>query len=145
MEQHVTHSLVQTLRTIPDFSPLDEHSLLEIVGESMNLFWKAGGTIFETGRAGEAFYVVLEGSVSIRDAEGNEVGTFDSGDSFGEISLLLNTTHRRQAVAVTDCEILVLPKEAFSRLLASSPGLAEHFDRVLKERVPETAEGERGG
>ncbi|MGH2706387.1 MAG: cyclic nucleotide-binding domain-containing protein [Actinomycetota bacterium] len=145
MEQRVTHSLVQMLRTIPDFSPLDEHSLLEIVGESMNLFWKAGGTIFEKGRAGEAFYVVVAGSVSIRDAEGHEVGRFESGDSFGEISLLLNTTHRREAVALTDCEILVLPREAFSSLLASNPSLAEHFQRVLKERVPESVSEPSGG
>jgi len=45
----VPHSLVQTLRGVPDFSPLDERSLLAIVGESMNLFWRAGSLIFEPG------------------------------------------------------------------------------------------------
>ncbi len=46
MERSVPHSLVQALRRIPDFAPLDERTLLTIVGESMNLFWKAGSPIF---------------------------------------------------------------------------------------------------
>ena len=105
------HSLVQTLRGVPDFSPLDERSLLAIVGESMNLFWRAGSLIFEPGMPGDALYIILSGEVVIRAESGEEVARLRAGDSFGEISLLLNTTHRRLANAVCDCELLVLPKE----------------------------------
>ena len=47
--QRVSHSLVQTLCAIPDFSTLDDNTLLVIVGESMNLFWREGSRIFEQG------------------------------------------------------------------------------------------------
>lgn len=137
MESHVPHSLVRALRRIPDFAGLDERTLLAIVGESMNLFWRAGSTIFERGSAGDAFYVVLSGDISIRDEEGREVIHPREGDFFGEVSLLLNTTHRRDATAVTDCEILVLPKDAFTSVLESNPWLAEHFETVLHARHPE--------
>lgn len=143
--QRVSHSLVQTLCAIPDFSTLDDDTLLVIVGESMNLFWRAGGTIFAAGSRGEAFYVILSGAVSIKDVEGHEVGDFESGDSFGEISLLLNTTHRRNAVALTDCEILVLPKDAFTSLLDHNPKLAEHFAEVLRVRDPAAVAEAAGG
>jgi CRP-like cAMP-binding protein len=59
------HSLVQMLRGVPDFSPLDERSLLAIVGESLNLFWRAGSLIFEPGQPGDALYIILSGEVVI--------------------------------------------------------------------------------
>ena len=94
------HSLVQMLRGVPDFSPLDERSLLAIVGESLNLFWRAGSLIFEPGQPGDALYIILSGEVVICAETGEEVARLRAGDSFGEISLLLNTVHRRRANAV---------------------------------------------
>lgn len=140
MNSSVPHSLVQNLRRIPDFAALDDRTLLTIVGESMNLAWRAGSTIFKAGDKGDALYVMLEGECSIHDGSSpmdGEVAHPLPGDSFGELSLLLNATHSRTATAVTDCEILVLPKEAFTDLLESNPSLADHFDNVLKSR-PET-------
>ena len=131
----MAHSLVQTLRGVPEFSPLDERSLLAIVGESMNLFWREGGTIFEPGTPSAALYIVLSGEVAIRAESGAEVARLGPGDSFGEISLLLNTTHTRWASARSDCELLVLPKEAFMGMLETNQRLAEHFDSVLHTRL----------
>src|SRR5205085_4687770 len=104
------HSLVQMLRGVPDFWPLDERSLLAIVGESLNLFWRAGSLIFEPGLPGDALYIILSGEVVIYAENGEAVAHLGAGDSFGAISLLLDTAHRRHAIAVGDCELLVLPK-----------------------------------
>lgn len=148
MERHVSHSLVQTLRAIPDFSELGERELLKIVGQSMNLVWKAGSAIFEPGSPGDALYVVLSGEVGIYDISGgerNEVAHPKAGDFFGELSLLLNATHSRLAMAVSDAEILVLPKESFNAVLEASPTLAAHFAHVLEtRRPPEPAKGRTG-
>lgn len=139
MEQQVPHSLVVSLRGIPDFSALDDQTLLQIVGESMNLFWKAGSTIFAPGSPGDALYLILSGEVAIYDGEGADarmVAHPKAGDFFGEMSLLLNATHSKTAAAFTDCEILVLPKDAFESVLASNPALAAHFEEVLRTRHP---------
>ncbi|HVE75432.1 MAG TPA: cyclic nucleotide-binding domain-containing protein [Actinomycetota bacterium] len=135
---HATHSLVQTIRNQPDFSALDDESLLSLVGESMNLFWKSGSTVFTAGSSADALYVVLSGECSIRDGDdGEEVAHPGPGDSFGEMSILLNTKHTRSAFADTDCELLVLPKEAFTELLGQNPLLNAHFREVLKKRDPD--------
>lgn len=130
----MAHSLVQSLRGVPEFSSLDERSLMAIVGESMNLFWKGGSAIFEPGAPGDALYIVLTGEVVILEG-GNEVARLAPGDSFGEMSLLLNTTHTRHASAVCDSELLVLPKAAFLAMLATNQRLAEHFDSVVHTRL----------
>lgn len=135
MEQKVQHSLVQSLRRIPDFATLDYSTLLQIVGESMNLFWKAGSVIFEPGAPGDALYVVLLGEVSITD-DSQEIAHMSAGDSFGEMSLLMNATHTKTSFAVTDSEILVLPKESFETILQTNPALSEHFHRVAAAKRP---------
>lgn len=123
----VSHSLVQTLRAIPGFSDLDEEILLQIVGESMNLFWQEDSKVFEAGQPGRALFVVLSGEISIRDGEGNETMRSKAGSYFGEIALLRNTVRTETAVAVTDTELLVVPKENFEWLLKENPELAAHF------------------
>lgn len=133
----MAHSLVQYLRSVSDFSTLDERTLLTIVGESMNLFWKAGSHVFKRGSPGEALYIILSGDITILDERGREVVRLGPGDSFGELSLLLNTSHRRDATAITDAELVVFPKEAFMAILERNPPLAQHFDEVLRTRYPE--------
>lgn len=139
MTQRVTHSLVKALRAVPDFESLDDHTLLRIVGTSANLFWPAGSVIFEKGSSSEALYVVLSGEVLIHDIVGGakrDVSHVRTGESFGELSLLLHTTHTKSAEAVDDTELMVIPEESFEELLAGNAELSAHFRRKVEERVP---------
>jgi CRP-like cAMP-binding protein len=139
MTAEVTHSLVKALRAVPDFASLDDHALLQIVGASANLFWPAGTVVFEKGSASEGLYVVLTGEVRIFDSlagKETEVSRVGPGESFGELSLLLHTTHTKKAEAAEDSELLVIPEESFKELLASNPDLAGEFRRRVEERVP---------
>jgi CRP/FNR family cyclic AMP-dependent transcriptional regulator len=123
----LNHSLVRALRRVPDFAAFDDVLLLKIVGASTNLFWPAQALIFEEGEPSEALYIVLSGRVRIldggRDAE--VIGEIHPGDYFGELSLLRNSRHTKTAIAVEDCEIMVLPKLYFEALLAADSDLAE--------------------
>jgi CRP-like cAMP-binding protein len=137
--ERVTHSLVKALRAVPDFASLDDRTLLKIVGASVNLFWPAGRYIFEKASPAEALYVVLSGRVrifDIVDGKEQEVSRVGTGDSFGELSLLLRTTHTKNAMAVEDSELMVVPRDEFEALLSSNPEVAEHFQRKLEERTP---------
>ena len=139
MSERVTHSLAKTLRAVPDFASLDDRTLLKILGASVNLFWPQGKPIFETGSAAEALYIVLSGEVRIFDVvegEEKEISRVGPGDSFGELSLLLRTTHTKHAVAVEDCELMVVPRDEFEGLLSSNPEVAGQFRRKLEERIP---------
>lgn len=132
------HSLVSALAAVPDFAALDDRTLLRIVGASANLVWSANSVIFEKGSVAEALYVILSGRVQILevvDGEETEIATLEPGDYFGELSLLLHTTHSKKARAVEDSELMVLPKESFQELLASNPELAGHLRRKLETRL----------
>jgi len=135
----VSHSLVKALRAVPDFAGLDDHTLLRIVGASVNLFWRAGSTIFEAGSESEALYIVLSGKVrvfEVVDGQEVEVSRVGPGNSFGELSLLLRRTHQRAAQGMEDTELLVVPASSFEELLGSNPDLDALFRRRLQERLP---------
>ncbi len=136
MEPAVTHSLVNALRAVPGFDALDDRTLLGVVGDSANLFWSEGSVVFEQGSPGDGLYVVLSGAVRILGANGDEVNVLGSGDFFGEFSLVLDTDHMNDVVAAEDTELLVVPKESFERLIASSSDLGEHVRQKLEERLP---------
>lgn len=139
MVEAISHSLVKALRSVPDFATLEDKTLLKIVGASANLFWKAGASIFEEGSASEALFVVLSGEVAVSevsDGGEKEISRVRPGSSFGELSLMLHTTHTKNARATEPTELMVVPAESFEDLLSSSPELAARFRSRLEERLP---------
>jgi CRP-like cAMP-binding protein len=146
MAGEVTHSLVKALRSVPDFTGLDERALLQIVGASANLAFSSGSVVFERGTPGDTLCVVFSGEVRIFAREQDrevEVSRVGPGESFGELSLMLGRTHSKTAQAVEDTELLVIPRESFQELLATNDELAAMFRRRLEER--QTLEGQVTG
>ncbi len=145
MSEPASHTLVKTLRAVPNFAPLEEAVLLEVLGASANLYWTAGKTVFEAGDSADALYVVLSGRVRIVEVasgERREVADLGPGDYFGENALLEEVTHTKSAVTCEETELLVLPKDSFVALLESNPELATRLERTLEVR---DGEGESEG
>ena len=134
MEDRVSHSLVAALRAVPSLSTLEDRSLLAIVGDSANLFWRAGSTVFAKGSPADGLYVVVSGSVRVVGDGGAELGVLGPGDFFGELSLLEGAPHGRDVVAIEDTELMVIAKECFDDLLAGNPDLARSIRETAAER-----------
>jgi CRP-like cAMP-binding protein len=57
------------------------------------------------------------------------------GEFFGEMSLLAGEPRSAIVQAMRHCELLVVGKSAFGRLLAESPALAEQVARIVAHRT----------
>jgi CRP-like cAMP-binding protein len=136
VEPEVTHSLVKALRAVPGFSAIDGHTLLGVVGDSANLHWQAGSTVFQKGDPGDGLYIVLSGAVRILGDGGEDVNILGPGDFFGEFSLVLDTERMNTVVAAEDTELMVVPKETFDLLIGSSEELGRQVRQKLEERLP---------
>ena len=123
MKTAADHSLVLALRDVSSLGALDDEALLELVGASVNLYWRAGSTIFSKGDVGDALYVVLSGAVSLQDG-GKEIERVDPGDYLGERALVRDQPRTLDAITLEDSELLVVPKQAVTRLLEQRPELA---------------------
>jgi CRP-like cAMP-binding protein len=98
----------------------------------VNLHWRAESKLFSKGDEGDALYVVLSGAVSVQDG-GEEVRRIEPGDYLGERALVLDEPRTLDAVAAEDSELMVVPKEAVTRLLDERPELAA----AVRERLAE--------
>lgn len=138
MGQPVSHSLVKALRAVPDFTGLDDRTLLTIVGASSNLFWPAGSTVFEKGAPTEGLYIVLSGRVRIYEVAGDheeDVVTVGPGGFFGEHSLLLDAVHSKYAQAVEASEVMVVPRESFQSVMSDNPEIVAHLMERMEGRL----------
>ena len=143
MSDRVTHSLVRALRSVPEFDALDEKGLVEVVGCSANMIWREGSAVFSAGEPAEALFVVLSGEIRISEHRGSEeveVARIRAGDYFGELALLREGPRSRNARAIEDAELLVVPKDSFQSLLADEPELASAFRKKAEERLPSSSD-----
>lgn len=130
---------VDLLRSLPPEEMEDVLSCVQPVRAA------AGETIFRRGEAGDALYLIEEGTVMVLDsaeaetADG-EIGTtalayLSAGQSFGEIALLTGGPRTATVVAITDAALLRIAKEHFDELLDCFPRLREAVEALNAERI----------
>jgi glucose-6-phosphate 1-dehydrogenase len=93
----------------------------------------AGDTILEKGEAGAEMYLVARGEVEVVDD--NEVlDTFGEGGFFGEKSLLLSEPRSASVRARTQCDLYVLEKPDFMKVLRDHPVFARSILDAYRRR-----------
>lgn len=83
--------------------------------------------------AGE-MYLICRGEVEVLDVNGKVLKTLKDGDFFGEIGLLMPTPRTATVKAKTLCDLFVLDKSDFSRILQDYPQFAGEVMKTAKER-----------
>jgi CRP/FNR family cyclic AMP-dependent transcriptional regulator len=94
----------------------------------------AGSTIFREGDAGDAMYVVLEGTVEI-SANGQHMETLGTGEVIGEMALIDQGPRVATAVAQTACRLARIPEKRFLFMVRETPHFALQIMRVMAERL----------
>jgi len=94
----------------------------------------AGDTIIKKGDMGREMYMLARGEVEVLDDSGQVVKTLKDGDIFGEIAILLSTPRTANVRAKTSCDLFVLDKADFNRILHDHQQFAESVARIAKER-----------
>src|SRR5947209_794439 len=86
---------------------------------------KRGATIFAKGDSGSRMFAVLSGTVKIsaQSAGGKETlfNLITEGVIFGEVALLDGGPRTADATAVTDCELMVIERRDFEKLIYERP------------------------
>lgn len=106
--------------------------------------FRKGATIFHKGDAGGGLMAVLDGQVkiSVPSAEGKEavLNIIRAGQVFGEIALLDGQPRTADAIAMVDCDLMVLDRREFVPLLRANPDLALRIMELLCARLRRTSE-----
>jgi NTE family protein len=128
------------------FGPLDPAIVRLIEAELDTVALPAGAVLLRQGERTSDVYLVLSGRLraSVRDAGGVErpVGDIGRGETIGELALITGEPRMATITALRDCVLARLGREAFGRILASSPEVALAMMRLVIDRFRQ-AEGER--
>ena len=105
---------------------------------------RRGSTIFAKGDPGTGLMAVLWGSVKITvpTPDGREavLNIINPGEIFGEMALLDGRPRSADAVAMDDCELMVIDRRDFIPFLREQPDIALKFIEILCARIRHTSE-----
>jgi CRP-like cAMP-binding protein len=126
------------------FSALSESDIDGLLAYARVARYRAGGEIFAKGSPGLSLMAVLDGTVQISSGSegGREVilNLIHRGEVFGEIALLDGRERSADAIAMTDCELLVLNRRDFIPFLQRRPEVCIKVIELLCQRLRHTSE-----
>lgn len=121
------------------FRGVDRPALARL-GESAHVaLYSPGEAIIRQGDTGSELYALERGQVEL--VVGNEQGApvrvevLDAGAVFGEAAFLTGGRRTATIVALSECEVLCVPRGAFHDLLEKNQALSERLTKVLADRM----------
>jgi glucose-6-phosphate 1-dehydrogenase len=122
------------LKTVPLFKDGDALFLSAVIMALRSTQAASGDLVIKKGDIGRELYLVARGEVEVLDELGNVLKVLRDGDIFGEIGVLMSTRRTANVRAKTSCDLFVLDKSDFSRILRDNPRFAEAVQKVAKDR-----------
>ena len=131
--------ILKFLGSLSLFSKMSESSLVALAGECRFQPIDKGKIIFLQSDPSDAVYVVSSGNISIvlQNADGREmvINQMRNGDVFGELGILTKKSRSTSAVAQSTGELLVIPKQAFLKVLDEEPQLSRMLLEITASRL----------
>lgn len=119
-----------------------------MTSSSFRHVFPANGSVFREGDAGDCAYIVERGRVEIRgDVDGKSVvlATRGAGEMFGEMALIDRKPRTASAVAIEECELLVVSHEQLTAYLDQADPIMKMLLGVILERFRSTLKALREG
>jgi HEAT repeat protein len=127
------------LRRVPLFERLDPEDLQRVAAVAEERDFGAGTTIVTEGEVGDELFVILEGVVRVerQEADGStrQIRTYQQGDHFGELAVLLERPRVASVVADGEVRTLVIGGEGLTSILRERPEAAMAMLQTLAERI----------
>lgn len=134
-------SVVSEIEHLRDLAPAEQAALAERIEM---LTYQAGQMIFNFGDPGHALYIVRSGEVEIfvKNDQGEKIvlEVAQSGDVFGEVSLLDDGPRTAWVSAVTNAEVLRLDREHFEDYVRLYTPAALNLLSVIARRLRKSDE-----
>jgi CRP/FNR family transcriptional regulator, cyclic AMP receptor protein len=126
------------------FGSLSVSDINELMPYARVVHYPSGKEIFAKGAPGSSLMAVIEGIVRISSPSlaGREItlNLIHPGEVFGEIALLDGLERTADAIAMTDCELLVLSRREFMPFLERRPDICIKIIEILCHRLRNTSE-----
>ena len=131
------------LRRVPLLARLGDDQLARLAESFAVEHARAGTMLVHEGDVADKFYVIARGRVDVTRDGGTGTRTLvvvlEDGDYFGEAGLLHHAPRNATVTTLTDCICLVLDRQHFQDVIASTPSLRDDLIRGAYARPAVTA------
>jgi len=135
-------SALSLLRNASIFAELPDEALGELSSLLRTTRLGARKTLFMEGDVSNGCYAIAAGALRVSrfSSDGHEtvLAILGTGEVVGELSLFGDASRSATVTALSDCELLHLPKGAFIQFADKNPQLYRHFLAVLSARLRAT-------
>lgn len=125
------------LRSVDLFRHLDKTELKKLIKSSSLVGIPEGGIIVNEGEAGDYFYIIIRGTARVSHDLGEStinLALMQSGDYFGEWSILTGAPRAASVSAITRVDMLRIDREAMLEFIQKQPEVGERIDLVAHNR-----------
>jgi small-conductance mechanosensitive channel/CRP-like cAMP-binding protein len=140
----ISFNIEGLLESVPVLSTLSPDIRAQIAERSKIAEYGAGEFIVRQGAQGDSLYIIRTGSCGVyiakNDIQENKIATINSGEFFGEMSLLTGEPITATVRAMVDTTVIVIDKANFSIILNDNPAISVELGEILAKRQKELAE-----
>ncbi|MCT0200085.1 mechanosensitive ion channel family protein [Synechococcus sp. CS-1325] len=126
------------LRVNPIFAGLTDQEIASLAANTRCLRFAPGETVMQEGEAGGAMYQVVTGQVEVLkrkpNAEDLQLACLDSGEIFGEMSMLSGSERSATIRALQESILLEVSREQLVPLLKRNPALMDGLAHLVSKR-----------
>jgi CRP/FNR family transcriptional regulator, cyclic AMP receptor protein len=126
-------AIPEVISGTPLFAGCSKQELREVAAVCREETLPDGHVLIREGERGGAFYVLLDGTVEVRQS-GQKIGVLGPGEWVGEVALISQVPRTATIVTTSPLDVLVLTDDAFQKLLNDVPSIAEKVHASLRER-----------
>ncbi len=129
----VPREQLRLLQGVPMFEPLSLAVMERLASGLQEVAYPQGAEIIRQGDPGDAFYVLLDGTVEVT-RDGAHLADLQTGQSFGEVALISGQPRNATVSAAQDCRAFRLECAPFLSAITGNPYSQSAADRVAAER-----------
>jgi acetate kinase len=131
--------LFKLLESLPLFQSFSPEKIEELVAKSHIKNFAPREMIIQFGQPGRFLGIMLEGEaeavITGKAGERIRLGLLNKGNILGEASLLTGEPTNADVIALTKCQILLIPQAIFSTFLAVNPEAVRIMAKTITDRL----------
>ena len=126
--------LIERLASQPLFNKTSKRNLKTVAQLGQQTTWAKGKSGVVEGSTAAAFYVILDGAVTVTK-DGKQLARLQDDDFFGEVALLTGGERTATVTALIETHLFALSRSTFSTLVKTNSALAMQLMAAMVERT----------
>jgi voltage-gated potassium channel len=133
---HINRSIVEK---VPFLRNAGSEMIEDLMDRLEPRIFVPGEKIFKVDEPADALYFIHSGHVEILARDHQTIAHLAEGAFFGEMALLNERPRSATAKALTFCDVYLLHKSSFQKVMQAYPDFRYHVEKTMRERSKKSA------